>query len=151
MTNPVYPQYDTETISGLLSLRKPQQEALLRLDNILSAVKLQKPTTEGVLPEVQDTLAVIHELFPICTDFERDFLSLAFSLATGVGKTRLMGAFITYLYAQHGLKDFFVVAPNITIYDKLRQDLGNPESEKYGTSTSKNCWSNMLLPIIGDE
>ena len=129
--NPVYPEYDTETISGLLSLRNPQREALLRLDNILSAVELQKPTAEGVLPKAQNTLASIHELFPICTDFERDFLSLTFALATGVGKTRLMGAFITYLYAQHGLKDFFVVAPNITIYDKLRQDLGNPESEKY--------------------
>ena len=129
--NPVYPEYDTKTISGLLSLRNPQREALLRLDNILSAVKLQKPTAEGVLPKAQNTLASIHELFPICTDFERDFLSLTFALATGVGKTRLMGAFITYLYAQHGMKDFFVVAPNITIYDKLRQDLGNPESEKY--------------------
>ena len=35
--------------------------------------------------------------FPSVTDFERDFPSLCFALATGVGKTRLMGAFIAYL------------------------------------------------------
>lgn len=38
-------------------------------------------------------------------------MSLTFALATGVGKTRLMGAFIAYLYTQHGIKNFFVVAP----------------------------------------
>ena len=31
--------------------------------------------------------------FPKLSDFERDFPSLCFALATGVGKTRLMGAF----------------------------------------------------------
>lgn len=32
------------------------------------------------------------------TDFEREFPSVCFALATGVGKTRLMGAFVTYLH-----------------------------------------------------
>jgi len=58
-------------------------------------------------------------------------MSLTFALATGVGKTRLMGAFITYLYTQKGIKNFFVVAPNLTIYEKLMKDLGDPSSEKY--------------------
>ena len=114
-----------------MSLRTPQREALSRLDKILSCVKLEKPNLEGQLENSDSILTAVHDLFPICTDFERDFFSLAFSLATGVGKTRLMGAFITYLYTNYGLKDYFVVAPNTTIYDKLRQDLGNPESEKY--------------------
>jgi len=35
--------------------------------------------------------------FPKLSDFERDFPSPCFALATGVGKTRLMGAFISYL------------------------------------------------------
>ena len=124
MNEPLFPQYDAETIGGLLSLRKPQAEALSRLDAILSSVPLAKPADEAAPAKVRG-------LFPTCTDFERGFMSLAFALATGVGKTRLMGAFITYLYAQYGLKHFFVVAPNITIYDKLRNDLGNPGSEKY--------------------
>ena len=124
MNEPLFPQYDAETIGGILSLRKPQTEALSRLDAILSAVPLLKPTEEGALAKVRG-------LFPTCTDFERGFMSLAFALATGVGKTRLMGAFIVYLYANYGIRHFFVVAPNITIYDKLKNDLGNPDSEKY--------------------
>ena len=50
-------------------------------------------------------------------DFERDFLSLCFHLATGVGKTRLMGAFIAWLYAERVSRHFFVLAPTLTIYD----------------------------------
>ncbi|TXT40426.1 MAG: type III restriction protein res subunit, partial [Comamonadaceae bacterium] len=56
--------------------------------------------------------------------------SLCFALATGVGKTRLMGAFISYLYAAHGIKHFFVLAPNLTIYDKLIGDF-TPNTPKY--------------------
>jgi type III restriction enzyme len=37
-------------------------------------------------------------------------------VATGVGKTRLMGAFIAYLHLAHGFKHFFVLAPNLIIY-----------------------------------
>src|ERR1700736_3341539 len=64
------------------------------------------------------------------TDFERDFPSLCFALATGVGKTRLMGAFISYLHAAYGYRHFFVLAPNLTIYDKLIQDF-TPNTAKY--------------------
>src|SRR6202011_2705621 len=56
------------------------------------------------------------------TDFERDFPSVCFALATGVGKTRLMGAFISYLHLAHGINNFFVMAPNLTIYNKLITD-----------------------------
>lgn len=76
-------------------------------------------------------LGAVHAMYPICSDFERDFMSLTFALATGVGKTRLMGAFIAYLYTQHGIKNFFVVAPNTTIYDKLKKDLSDCNSGKY--------------------
>ena len=47
---------------------------------------------------------------------------MCFALATGVGKTRLMGAFISYLHLAHGLNNFFVLAPNLTIYNKLIAD-----------------------------
>lgn len=56
------------------------------------------------------------------TDFGRDFPSLCFALANGVGKTRLMGAFISYLHLAHSLCNFFVLAPNLTIYNKLIAD-----------------------------
>ncbi len=63
--------------------------------------------------------------------FERDFPSLlCFALATGVGKTRLMGAFISYLHLAHGMNNFFVLAPNLTIYNKLITDF-TPNTPKY--------------------
>jgi type III restriction enzyme len=34
-----------------------------------------------------------------------------------------MGAFIAYLHAAHGIENFFVLAPNLTIYQKLISDL----------------------------
>ena len=64
------------------------------------------------------------------TDFEREFPSLCFALATGVGKTRLMGAFISYLHLAHGINNFFVLAPNLTIYNKLITDF-TPNTPKY--------------------
>ncbi len=49
---------------------------------------------------------------------------------TGVGKTRLMGAFISYLHLAHGIDNFFVLAPNLTIYNKLVTDF-TPNTPKY--------------------
>ncbi len=63
-------------------------------------------------------------------DFERPFVNLCFALATGVGKTRLMGAFISYLYLEHGVRHFLVLAPNLTIYRKLIADF-TPGHPKY--------------------
>jgi type III restriction enzyme len=45
-------------------------------------------------------------------------------------KTRLMGAFIAYLYQAWGVRHFFVLAPNLTIYNKLRDDF-TPGTPKY--------------------
>lgn len=73
----------------------------------------------------------VRNLYPTCSDFERDFPSLCFALATGVGKTRLMGAFITYLHLAKDIMNFFVLAPNLTIYRKLIEDFSNPNHPKY--------------------
>jgi len=80
--------------------------------------------------DVATVLEALKGLFPTLQDFERDFPSLCFALATGVGKTRLMGAFIGYLFQAHGIKHFFVLAPNLTIYDKLIADF-TPNTPKY--------------------
>ena len=71
------------------------------------------------------------ELCPTLSSFEREFPSVCFALATGIGKTRLMGACIAYLCYEKGIRNFFVMAPNLTIYDKLKTDLGAPSSSKY--------------------
>jgi type III restriction enzyme len=80
--------------------------------------------------DLNAALAAISSEFPTVTDFEREFPSLCFALATGVGKTRLMGAFISYLHLAHGLNNFFVLAPNLTIYNKLITDF-TPNTAKY--------------------
>ena len=115
--------YTTSHISGAMSLRKPQADSFNVLDKILSRVRTSL--------ENDEKLATVQSLYPTCTDFEREFMSLTFALATGVGKTRLMGAFIAYLYTNHNMRNFFVTAPNTTIYEKLRCDLGEPSSPKY--------------------
>lgn len=121
----IYPEYDVNYISGCMSLRKPQKRSLKILEDILDEVELKKDI------DLNESLRDVHDIYPTCSNFERGFMSLTFALATGVGKTRLMGAFITYLYTQKGIKNFFVVAPNLTIYEKLKKDLGDPSSEKY--------------------
>ena len=111
-------------ISGRLSLRPPQRQSLEILDRLTEI----SPPTKG--PDLEAALAIIRSEFPSVTDFEREFPSVCFALATGVGKTRLMGAFITYLHLAHGFKHFFVLAPNLTIYNKLIGDF-TPNSPKY--------------------
>ncbi len=103
-------------IAGRLSLRPPQRQSLEILDRITEIVRPRKGA------DLDDALAAIRGEFPTVSDFEREFPSLCFALATGVGKTRLMGAFVSYLHLAHGLNNFFVLAPNLTIYNKLIAD-----------------------------
>ena len=113
-------------INGRLSLRAPQAESLAKLKQALDAVP-------EMAQKDRDVAAVLNTLkaeFPTLEDFEREFPSLCFALATGVGKTRLMGAFIAYLHLAHGINNFFVLAPNLTIYNKLIADF-TPNTPKY--------------------
>lgn len=113
-------------ISGRLSLRPPQEESLRVLARAVDAA----PAMLERERELADVQKILSSEFATLTDFERDFPSLCFALATGVGKTRLMGAFITYLHLAHGIRNFFVLAPNLTIYDKLITDF-TPNTSKY--------------------
>jgi len=112
-------------IAGRLSLRAPQRRSLEILDRSTEIVPPSKGTDVAV------ALEIIRSEFPAVTDFEREFPSLCFALATGVGKTRLMGAFITYLHLAHGINNFFVLAPNLTIYNKLIADFSDRTHPKY--------------------
>ncbi|MFQ5788267.1 MAG: DEAD/DEAH box helicase, partial [Thermodesulfobacteriota bacterium] len=82
---------------------------------------------------------------------ERDFPSLCFALATGVGKTRLMGAFVAYLHLAKGIKNFFVLAPNLTIYNKLIEDFSNPNHPKYVFKGIGEFAQNPPRMITGDN
>lgn len=132
-------------IKQRLSLRKPLQEALDILVRLADILTLEKDT------DVSLELAKVRELYPTCTDFERAFPSLCFSIATGVGKTRLMGAFIAYLHLQHGIRNFFVLAPNLTIYEKLIEDFGNPGHPKYVFQGLSEFVHNRPVVITGEN
>ena len=134
-----------QAIKNRLSLRKPQADSLEILEKLADALELKKDVDVAV------ELAKVRSLYPTCSDFERDFPSICFSLATGVGKTRLMGAFISYLYTAKGIKNYFVLAPNLTIYNKLIDDLSNPQSPKYVFRGISEFAINRPIIITGDN
>ena len=116
-----------------LSLRKPLANALELTARITDKLSIKRPPTDPDMLEmfIAAELAKAKSIVPNVKGFDRDFPSLAFSIATGIGKTRLMGAIIAYLYLKKGIKHFFVLAPNLTLYEKLIRDFGNPGYSKY--------------------
>lgn len=114
-------------ISYAMSLRGPQKEALSYLDAISTHCDYQRDSTAAV-----EAAAAEHceKQRPIKVDAKFDFPSFCFAMATGIGKTRLMGASIYYLYKTKGYRHFFILAPGSTIYDKLRKE-SNPAHPKY--------------------
>ncbi|ACF44191.1 DEAD/DEAH box helicase [Pelodictyon phaeoclathratiforme] len=132
-------------IKQRLSLREPLREALDIVAELAEALSLEK---NG---DLDGALEIVSSRYPSCTDFERAFPSLCFSIATGVGKTRLMGACIAWLYLQKGIRNFFVLAPNLTIYEKLIEDFGNPNYSKYVFNGIAEFVYNRPVVITGDN
>jgi type III restriction enzyme len=131
-------------ISGRLSLRPPQRDSLVILDRVCEILLNQKDLNRST------QLTAIQNEYPTVTDFEREFPSLCFALATGVGKTRLMGAFITYLHLAKGISNFFILAPNLTIYNKLIADF-TPNTPKYVFKGISEFSMNIPELITGDN
>lgn len=114
-------------IGYAMSLREPQKEALQYLDAISSNCDYQRNT----LAEIESVAtANCEDKHTIKVDDNFKFPSFCFDMATGIGKTRLMGAAIYYLYKTKGYKHFFILAPGNTIYDKLRKE-ASPAHPKY--------------------
>ena len=132
------------TVSHRLSLRKPQSDSLEILADVLARVELSKGSDAAA------ALDAIRDIYPSVDAFEREFPSLCFALATGVGKTRLMGAFIAYLHLTGKSRHFFVLAPNKTIYEKLITDF-SPESQKYVFKGIAEFAANPPLIVTGDN
>ena len=84
-------------IKFAMSLRTPQDEALSYLDAISSHCdykKDSKDAVEVVASEYCEKQRKVKAGF--------DFPSFCYAMATGIGKTRLMGASIYYLYKTKG-------------------------------------------------
>ena len=108
-----------DKIKWAMSLRDPQYEALKYFDAISSKMDyrtVSKAEAEKIASEN------CQEPHKISVDKEFDFPSFCFDMTTGIGKSRLMGACIYYLYKTKGYKHFFILAPGNTIYDKMRRE-----------------------------
>lgn len=81
------------SVAGCLSLHAPQAESLERLHKALEFVLVLRDSKARSPEELAAMTEALAAQFPTLSDFEREFPSLCFALATGVGKTRLMGGF----------------------------------------------------------
>lgn len=134
------PEEAFKYINGAMSLRIPQAKSLS-----LFAYYLQSPAGQLLLSRMKkDTQASTADILRESKayfqhiaeakeyqEFERSFPAFTFALATGVGKTRLMGAFVAYMYLVYNVQHFLIVAPNLTIYRKLFDDFSKANNPKY--------------------
>lgn len=108
-----------DKIKWAMSLREPQYEALQYFDAISSKIEYRTSTKAEAEKIASENCQEPHA---ISVDKEFDFPSFCFDMTTGIGKSRLMGACIYYLYKTKGYKHFFILAPGNTIYDKMRRE-----------------------------
>lgn len=140
------------SIAQRLSLRAPQRASLDILGRLAESLALPP---RGAFSAVKGgnrvaQLTACQSVVPSLDAFDRAFPSFTFALATGVGKTRLMGASIAHLHQAHGVRHFFVVAPNLTIYQKLRADF-TPNTPKYVFEGLADFAVTPPLLITGDD
>lgn len=126
-----------------MSLRKPQQEALSYLDAISTHCDYKKDSKAAVEAAATEYCEKQRKI-KVNNNF--DFPSFCYAMATGIGKTRLMGACIYYLYKTKGYRHFFILTPGNTIYEKLRKE-SNPNHTKY---LFKGLESEMGRPKVYD-
>jgi superfamily II DNA or RNA helicase len=109
-----------------MRLRDAQYYSLMQLEDVLQRqnIAFKKDYAQSELASIYQTV------LRRAGNFDYDFPSFCFALATGVGKTRLLGACIYTLYKEKGYKNFFVIAPNKTIYEKFIREF-NERNEKY--------------------
>ena len=123
-----------------MSLWKPQREGLEVFDALMQAIPVGKGIHKAAsigalagLPAIQKQIK--EKRFDLNAELAgnggTDFPSFCFAIATGGGKTRLMGACIAYLYLVKGFKNFFILSKGETIYNKHRIEDFSPTSPKY--------------------
>ena len=127
-------------IVNAMSLRAPQVKSLSLFAGYLESepgkqvLARMSRANRGNLSGIETATKAYAQTVPEMRQFqafERTFPAGTFALATGVGKTRLMGAFVAYLYLVYGIQHFMIVAPGNTIYRKLVEDFSKASNPKY--------------------
>lgn len=112
-------------IASQMRLRTPQLEALKKFHTIVSRL----PSELGNCSQ-SEVNATFKASFPSWNAPDDGLLNFTISLATGVGKTKLIGALIAYLFNSGDSKNFLIVTPRSEIIRKFIREL-RPESPKY--------------------
>lgn len=102
-----------ERVITSMRLRTPQQEAIERFHQILNNAEL---------PISQMSTKEVCELFKSSNPkwvFDHESPEFTFHLATGVGKTRLIGAVMAYLFLANESQNFIIVSPRSEIIRKF--------------------------------
>jgi len=127
-------------ITNAMSLRAPQEKSLVFFADYLEGdagkkvLARMRRENRGAVEDIELATKQYSEAIPDLKQFqsfERTFPAYTFALATGVGKTRLMGTFVAYLYLVYGIQHFMIVAPGNTIYRKLVDDFSKANNPKY--------------------
>ncbi len=119
MTNNLNADFALKYINSAMNLRKPQFKSLELFADYLKSEVGQKMLSRLKNQGLQDNQKLVQEILAESinyfsqisetknfAEFERKFPAFTFALATGVGKTRLMGAFVAYLYLVYGIQHF---------------------------------------------
>ena len=132
-------EHALQYITNTMSLRTPQEKSLVFFaeylesetgKKVLARMKSGRRNISEIEEATREYTRTISDLKQFQT-FERTFPAYTFALATGVGKTRLMGAFVAYLYLVYSVQHFMIVAPGNTIYRKLVDDFSKANNPKY--------------------
>ena len=102
-----------EQVKGAMSLRTPQLEALEKFHQTIDKAEL--PLKEMT---AEDIVTLFKNDNPNW-DFEHDATEFTIHMATGVGKTRLIGALIAYLYLSKESYNFMIISSRTEIIRKF--------------------------------
>lgn len=111
------------------ALRYYQLEALFILDYLFSKCQVAKKQTNSSVYRNDDLVSSLLEIIDDENDFKAPFFG--FEMATGSGKTMLMGACIYFLNKCYGINNFLIITPASTdIYQKTIRNfaIGSYES-----------------------
>ncbi len=95
-----------------MTLREPQADSFIKFTQLVSGIDI-KNTEQSRIKRLLQTGTL---------QFAEEYARLTFALATGVGKTRLMGAIAAYLFLENKSKHFVFLAPSNTILNKMKAE-----------------------------
>ena len=102
-----------EAVVRSAQFRAPQRAAFDRVDDIFR-------TLDDDIPRI-DQPRLLTQLREQAFHIPTDVPYFVFSLATGVGKTKLMGAILAYLYRTGQTRNALILAPRTAILDRLER------------------------------